>query len=169
VPSVYIVGPVCYRKNGHLAVTDANLQLGRIQPDLFPAIFGEKENEPLDAEGTRSAFEALTVQINESMRGEQQVRVLFIFHIPHFIFFIPHFIFHFTYLTSYFTSLHFIFHFTYLTSYFTSLHFIFHFTYLTSYFTSHTSLHISLHIPHFIFHFTYLTSYFTSHTSLHPC
>jgi 5-oxoprolinase (ATP-hydrolysing) len=31
-------GPVCYRKNGFLAVTDANVMLGRIQPHLFPAI-----------------------------------------------------------------------------------------------------------------------------------
>lgn len=31
-------GPVCYRKNGHLAVTDANLLLGRIQPELFPKV-----------------------------------------------------------------------------------------------------------------------------------
>ena len=33
-------GPVCYRKGGPLAVTDANVLLGRIQPHLFPAIFG---------------------------------------------------------------------------------------------------------------------------------
>ena len=33
-------GPVCYRKGGPLAVTDANVFLGRIQPHLFPAIFG---------------------------------------------------------------------------------------------------------------------------------
>jgi 5-oxoprolinase (ATP-hydrolysing) len=33
-------GPVCYGKNGYLAVTDANLQMGRIQSDYFPPIFG---------------------------------------------------------------------------------------------------------------------------------
>ena len=33
-------GPCCYRKNGPLAVTDANVYLGRIQPHLFPSIFG---------------------------------------------------------------------------------------------------------------------------------
>lgn len=41
-------GPVCYKKDGHLAVTDANLVLGRIVPDFFPKIFGPKANEPLD-------------------------------------------------------------------------------------------------------------------------
>ncbi|KAI0221164.1 hypothetical protein L0F63_003542 [Massospora cicadina] len=43
-------GPVCYRKGGALAITDANLALGRIQPDLFPAIFGPDEDQPLDLE-----------------------------------------------------------------------------------------------------------------------
>lgn len=58
-------GPVCYRKNGYLAVTDANVYLGRIQPHLFPKIFGPKENEALDFEATRKAFEELTQEINQ--------------------------------------------------------------------------------------------------------
>jgi len=37
-------GPVCYRKGGPLAVTDANLQLGRLLPEYFPHIFGASEN-----------------------------------------------------------------------------------------------------------------------------
>ncbi len=41
-------GPVCYRKNGHAAVTDANLVLGRILPHYFPHIFGPNEDQPLD-------------------------------------------------------------------------------------------------------------------------
>jgi N-methylhydantoinase A/oxoprolinase/acetone carboxylase beta subunit len=36
-------GPVCYKKGGHLAITDANLALGRILPALFPKIFGPNE------------------------------------------------------------------------------------------------------------------------------
>ena len=46
-------GPVCYRKGGHLAVTDANLALGRILPDFFPKIFGKNEDESLDADAAR--------------------------------------------------------------------------------------------------------------------
>ncbi|KXZ56217.1 hypothetical protein GPECTOR_1g189 [Gonium pectorale] len=74
-------GPVCYKKGGQLAITDANLQLGRILPEFFPKarrqggwvagggggafeIFGPKENEPLDAEGTAAAFAAVTAQVN---------------------------------------------------------------------------------------------------------
>jgi len=52
-------GPVCYRKNGHLAVTDANLVLGRIVPDYFPRIFGPNENEPLDYDSAYKKFEEL--------------------------------------------------------------------------------------------------------------
>ncbi len=52
-------GPVCYRKNGYLAVTDANLVLGRIIPEYFPSIFGPDENEPLDLQGARDAFDEL--------------------------------------------------------------------------------------------------------------
>lgn len=58
-------GPVCYRKGGHLAITDANLYLGRIQPDYFPKIFGKGENLPLDFSAAKEAFEALTEEINE--------------------------------------------------------------------------------------------------------
>ena len=58
-------GPVCYRKNGNLAVTDANLFLGRLHPDFFPHIFGETEDQALDAEATCFAFETITKEINE--------------------------------------------------------------------------------------------------------
>ncbi|GAA5968138.1 hypothetical protein JCM11641_003745 [Rhodosporidiobolus odoratus] len=58
-------GPVCYRKNGYPAITDANLVLGRLLPAHFPAIFGETENQPLDVKASRSALEALRTQINE--------------------------------------------------------------------------------------------------------
>ena len=63
-------GPVCYRKGGQLAVTDANLLLGRVIPDYFPFIFGPKENEPLDIEATRTAFTELASKIN-TYRKEQ--------------------------------------------------------------------------------------------------
>lgn len=57
-------GPVCYRKNGHLAVTDANLLLGRLQPDYFPHIFGPDENLPLDTQEVQKQFTLLTEDIN---------------------------------------------------------------------------------------------------------
>lgn len=57
-------GPVCYRKNGYLTVTDANLVLGRIQPRHFPHIFGSTGDQPLDVEAARQALAALTEKIN---------------------------------------------------------------------------------------------------------
>jgi len=53
------------RKGGPLAVTDANLVLGRLIPDYFPKIFGKSENEPLDTDASKRAFEQLTAEINE--------------------------------------------------------------------------------------------------------
>uniref|UniRef100_A0A0V0G356 Putative oxoprolinase n=1 Tax=Triatoma dimidiata TaxID=72491 RepID=A0A0V0G356_TRIDM len=60
-------GPICYRKGGYLAITDANLILGRILPEYFPKIFGPKENEPLDKEATQKAFRQLQNEINSFM------------------------------------------------------------------------------------------------------
>ena len=57
-------GPICYRKNGYLAITDANVFLGRIVPEFFPKIFGPNENEALDVDASRSAFVELSKTIN---------------------------------------------------------------------------------------------------------
>ena len=59
-------GPVCYRKRGYLAVTDANLVLGRLQPDYFPRIFGDTLDQPLDEAAAREALERLTQTINRA-------------------------------------------------------------------------------------------------------
>ncbi|KAF6743162.1 5-oxoprolinase [Ephemerocybe angulata] len=62
-------GPACYRKGGPLAVTDANLLLGRLVPDFFPKIFGKSEKEPLDTDAARVAFEKVVIEVNESLEG----------------------------------------------------------------------------------------------------
>eukprot|EP00794_Sanderia_malayensis_P019028 gene19028-20941_t len=64
-------GPVCYRKNGYLAVTDANLVLGRIIPDYFPKIFGETKDMPLDRDASFSEFQKITIQINEFRAAQE--------------------------------------------------------------------------------------------------
>jgi 5-oxoprolinase (ATP-hydrolysing) len=46
-------GPACYRKGGPLTVTDCNLFLGRIDPALFPSVFGPDADESLDPEASR--------------------------------------------------------------------------------------------------------------------
>mmetsp|Transcript_21820 Transcript_21820/g.33554 ORF Transcript_21820/g.33554 Transcript_21820/m.33554 type:complete len:1078 (-) Transcript_21820:69-3302(-) len=58
-------GPICYRKvGGMLALTDANLVLGRLLPHRFPAIFGQNENLPLDTDASRKMMQILTDQVN---------------------------------------------------------------------------------------------------------
>jgi len=60
-------GPVCYRnKSSDLTVTDANLCLGRVLPDYFPAIFGKNNNEKLDKETVCRVFEELALEINSN-------------------------------------------------------------------------------------------------------
>ncbi|MGY3199887.1 hydantoinase B/oxoprolinase family protein [Streptomyces sp. TE5632] len=58
-------GPACYRAGGPLAVTDANVMLGRIQPDHFPAVFGPNGDQPLDTELVRDRFTALAREIRD--------------------------------------------------------------------------------------------------------
>jgi 5-oxoprolinase (ATP-hydrolysing) len=41
-------GPACYRRGGPLTITDANLLLGRLRPEHFPALFGPGGDQPLD-------------------------------------------------------------------------------------------------------------------------
>lgn len=57
-------GPACYKKGGPLAVTDANLILGRLLPEYFPNIFGPNENEPIDKQVTIHDFKKLTNSVS---------------------------------------------------------------------------------------------------------
>lgn len=57
-------GPACYRKGGPVTVTDANLVLGRLLPASFPCIFGPGEDQPLSAEASRKALEAVATEVN---------------------------------------------------------------------------------------------------------
>jgi 5-oxoprolinase (ATP-hydrolysing) len=63
-------GPACYRRGGPLTVTDANVMLGKLQPDLFPAIFGPDQNETLDAGIVRRKFEELATEIGDGRTPE---------------------------------------------------------------------------------------------------
>jgi 5-oxoprolinase (ATP-hydrolysing) len=74
-------GPACYRNGGPLTLTDANVLLGRIQPDHFPRVFGEHSDQPLDAEASKAQFAELAKQITSATgdrRGPEQVAAGFI-------------------------------------------------------------------------------------------
>jgi 5-oxoprolinase (ATP-hydrolysing) len=56
-------GPACYRRNGPLTVTDANVLLGRIQPAFFPRVFGPAADETLDGDIVAGRFGELAERI----------------------------------------------------------------------------------------------------------
>ena len=65
-------GPACYRKDGPLTITDANLLLGRLLPDFFPKIFGKNEDEAIDEGASEKLFKELTDQINKEVAGSSK-------------------------------------------------------------------------------------------------
>ncbi|RMB12041.1 hydantoinase B/oxoprolinase family protein [Eilatimonas milleporae] len=48
-------GPASYGRGGPLAVTDCNVLTGKLQPDLFPNLFGREGNAALNPEAARTA------------------------------------------------------------------------------------------------------------------
>jgi 5-oxoprolinase (ATP-hydrolysing) len=63
-------GPKCYRRGGPLAVTDANVMVGKLIPDFFPKIFGAQQDLPLDDGTVREAFAALAREIGDGRAPE---------------------------------------------------------------------------------------------------
>ena len=59
-------GPASYRRGGPLAVTDANVVVGKLQPAHFPQVFGPAANEALDAAVVRQKFAVLAEQTGRS-------------------------------------------------------------------------------------------------------
>ncbi|MBA4327425.1 MAG: 5-oxoprolinase, partial [Polaromonas sp.] len=52
-------GPASYRRGGPLAVTDANVMVGKVQPRYFPKVFGPKADEALSYEVVQQKFNEL--------------------------------------------------------------------------------------------------------------
>src|SRR4051812_44318088 len=59
-------GPASYRRGGPLAVTDANVMVGKIQPRYFPKVFGPQANEPLSQEAVVGKFGELAQRTGRS-------------------------------------------------------------------------------------------------------
>jgi 5-oxoprolinase (ATP-hydrolysing) len=59
-------GPASYRRGGPLAVTDANVLLGKIQPKWFPKVFGKAANEALDRDAVVAAFDKMAANVEKS-------------------------------------------------------------------------------------------------------
>ncbi|GJD23197.1 hydantoinase/oxoprolinase [Rivularia sp. IAM M-261] len=74
-------GPACYRRGGPLAVTDANVMLGKIHPQYFPSVFGVDGNLPLDKDIVIEKFTQLAQEIakkTENNSTPEQVAAGFI-------------------------------------------------------------------------------------------
>jgi len=59
-------GPACYRRGGPLAVTDANVMVGKILPGFFPKVFGPEADLPLDSDAVRAGFARMAADIREA-------------------------------------------------------------------------------------------------------
>src|SRR5689334_4919420 len=56
-------GPASYRRAGPLTVTDCNVMVGKLDPELFPKVFGPAGDAPLDAQIVRAKFAALAHEV----------------------------------------------------------------------------------------------------------
>ena len=59
-------GPACYRRGGPLTVTDANVMVGKINPDFFPKVFGPDGDQPMDSEVVFKKFADMSAEIEKS-------------------------------------------------------------------------------------------------------
>ena len=59
-------GPASYRRGGGLAVTDANVMVGKVQPRYFPKVFGPNADEPLSYEAVATLFDDLAARTGRS-------------------------------------------------------------------------------------------------------
>jgi 5-oxoprolinase (ATP-hydrolysing) len=59
-------GPACYRRGGPLAVTDANVMVGKIQPAYFPKVFGPEANQSLDRDVVADRFTQMATEIERA-------------------------------------------------------------------------------------------------------
>ncbi|MFO1246218.1 MAG: hydantoinase B/oxoprolinase family protein [Ramlibacter sp.] len=59
-------GPASYRRGGPLAVTDANVMTGKIQPRYFPKVFGPNADEALSFEAVEARFNELAGKTGRS-------------------------------------------------------------------------------------------------------
>jgi 5-oxoprolinase (ATP-hydrolysing) len=74
-------GPAAYRRGGPLTVTDCNVMVGKLDPDLFPKVFGPGGDEALDADVVRSKFAALAAIVSAQggmARSAQEVAAGFL-------------------------------------------------------------------------------------------
>jgi N-methylhydantoinase A/oxoprolinase/acetone carboxylase beta subunit len=65
-------------------VTDANLILGRLISEHFPALFGPKGNEPLDPEASSVKFKELAETVESFVYIIVLIRLIYLYRLIHF-------------------------------------------------------------------------------------
>ena len=61
-------GPACYRNGGPLTVTDCNVMLGKLNPELFPKVFGKNANQQIDVSIVKEKFNVLAKEISNATK-----------------------------------------------------------------------------------------------------
>ncbi len=64
-------GPKAYRRGGPLTVTDANVMLGKIDPEHFPRVFGPGQDEALDRDNVVRGFASLAQEMGGGKTAEE--------------------------------------------------------------------------------------------------
>jgi 5-oxoprolinase (ATP-hydrolysing) len=68
-------GPAAYRRGGPLTITDANVLLGRVRPEFFPALFGPHADEALDTAVVAREFgclaQAMSARLDRRIGAEE--------------------------------------------------------------------------------------------------
>ena len=64
-------GPACYRNGGPLTVTDANVMLGKLNPEFFPPIFGPGQDQPLDRDTVSARFAEIATEAGDGKSPEE--------------------------------------------------------------------------------------------------
>ena len=65
-------GPASYRRGGPLAVTDANVMVGKIQPAHFPKVFGPQADEALSLDAVQASFAELAERTQGGAPGKRR-------------------------------------------------------------------------------------------------
>jgi 5-oxoprolinase (ATP-hydrolysing) len=60
-------GPAAYRRGGPLTVTDCNVMVGKLDPELFPKVFGAAGDAALDADVVHAKFTELAAEVTASL------------------------------------------------------------------------------------------------------
>jgi 5-oxoprolinase (ATP-hydrolysing) len=60
-------GPAAYRRGGPLTVTDCNVMVGKLRPELFPPVFGPHGDLPLDVRAVTDKFALLTQDVEAKL------------------------------------------------------------------------------------------------------